>query len=172
MSRNKRALYPFFKPHDGTKNVYISGGMSGYPDDNAPSFEIAEAALQALGYAVCSPVRTSEWLGDLSHADYLRFDFERVLEADFLVALPGWETSLGALAEILVATRIGTKVWRWENFSNYDLVTYADVEAAISAMHRGESKPTTVFVDRLVTTVEPETGYNDEASDWLRRSFP
>lgn len=132
---SKHALYPFFQPiySEKGKRCYISGPMTGYPNENADEFNKAEKHMVALGYSVCNPIATSHWLGDLQHHEYLRFDFQRVLEADFLVALDGWEHSKGALAEILVATRIGLKVWRYSTFDNYDLVTYDDVAKAIGA---------------------------------------
>lgn len=131
----KHWITPFFQPIHSKKGkrVYVSGPMTGYPDENMDAFNEAEDALRNMGYSVCNPIATSGWLGDLKHHEYLRFDFQRVLEADFLVALDGWEHSKGALAEILVATRIGTKVWRWSTFENYDLITYEDVARAIGA---------------------------------------
>jgi hypothetical protein len=145
----KNAFTPFFKPYDAPKNkrVYISGPMTGYEDHNFASFSAAAEGLRTLGYTVCSPAETDQFIGEdaMTHAQYLRFDFARVLEADFLVALDGWEFSLGAISEILMATRMGTKVWRWSSFENYDLVTYADVEKAISDIHVGKAEPTTVL---------------------------
>lgn len=146
MSKNKDALYPFFKPYSGKKNVYISGPMTGYKELNFPAFDEAAAILRSLDYAVCSPAETDLVLGVgvLTHAQYLRFDFDRVLEADFLAALPGWEASLGALSEILVAVRIGTPVWGWENWDTYDRIRYERVAQAISDIHMGAATTTTV----------------------------
>ena len=126
-----------YKPYDeDAKLVYVSGPMTGYKDNNFPSFDGAAEELRVMGYSVCSPSETDQYLGvHLSHEQYLRFDFARVLEADFLVALRGWERSLGAISEILVAVRIGIKVWRWDTFSDFDRITYEDIEAAISNMH-------------------------------------
>ena len=133
MSKNR--LTPFFVPIDSTrKRVYVSGPMSGIENSNAEAFFEATVDLQKLGYSVCNPVDTSDLLGTLTHAQYLRFDFERVLEADFLVALDGWEQSKGATAELLVATRIGTKCWRWSTFDRYDLITVEDVQKALGAL--------------------------------------
>ena len=125
----KHTLTPFFQPIHSAKRkrVYVSGPMSGIPEGNAPAFAKASADLRLMGYSVCNPVETSDWLGELEHHEYLRFDFERVLEADFLVALDGWEHSKGALAEILVALRIGTKVWQWSNFEDYNRIRDTDV---------------------------------------------
>ncbi len=95
----KNSFTPFFHPYDqGLKKVYVSGPMTGKIDANKAAFAEATKTLQARGYAVCNPHDTSTLLGKLTHAQYLRFDFERVLEADFLVSLPGWEHSLGSLA--------------------------------------------------------------------------
>ena len=133
MSKNR--LTPFFVPiTPENKRVYISGPMTGLKDSNAKAFDDAAVELILMGYSVCNPVDTSAVLGELTHAQYLRFDFERVLEADFLVALDGWEKSKGATAELLVATRIGTKCWRWSTFDRYDLITVEDVQKALGAL--------------------------------------
>ena len=126
-------LTPFFTPTQGTrKRAYVSGPMTGYKDHNFPAFDAASEKLRDLGYAVCSPADTSEFLGmDLDHSEFLRFDFEHILEADFLVALRGWESSMGALAELLMATRMGLKAWAWENFADFDLINAERVSTAI-----------------------------------------
>lgn len=108
--------------------------MSGLPSDNAEAFIEATHTLRALGYSVCSPTETDRILGILTHENYLRFDFERILEADFLVALDGWEESDGALAEIHMALRMGLKVWRWSEWGNYDQVTLQDLNMALKGM--------------------------------------
>lgn len=131
---SKQRFTPFFQPYGTDKRVYVSGPMTGLEDSNAAAFSEAAETLRELGYAVCNPVETSDLLGERSHAEYLRFDFERVLEADFVVVLDGWENSLGALAELVVATRIGTKCWRWTNFENYDQIHYGVVVKAMAEL--------------------------------------
>lgn len=140
---SKHAFYPFYQPYDGKKKVYVSGPMTGYPDNNYDAFHEAAEGLRARGYAVCNPAETDQFIGELTHEQYLRFDFERVLEADFLVALPHWEFSLGALSELLMAVRMGVKCWRWENFEEYNIITYDDVAQAISDIHIGNAETTT-----------------------------
>ncbi len=125
---------PFFTPTlPGLKRAYVSGPMTGYKDHNFPAFDEAAKGLRDRGYAVCSPADTSIFLGKLDHSVYLRFDFERILEADFLVGLRGWQASMGALAEMLMATRMGVKVWEWDSFEKYNLITTDRVENAIGA---------------------------------------
>lgn len=157
----KHALTPFYKPYGGRKRAYVSGPMTGFVDDNEAAFAEATQALRDRGYSVCSPAETSEWLGkDLTHEEFLRFDFERVLEADFLVALPGWEHSLGALAELLVATRIGIKVWTWEGFERYEIITYPQVVEALAGHHSHAPGPPAHAYDtprlRLLRASHPE----------------
>lgn len=130
---SKHTLYPFFRPIDeARKLVYVSGPMTGLPDSNKKAFDEASNLLRLYGYRVCNPSETDSILGDLTHAKYLRFDFQRILETDFLVALPGWEASNGARAEILVALRIGAKVWEWEDWSDYNEIKMADLLLAMS----------------------------------------
>ena len=128
---SKQRFTPFFQPYGTDKRVYVSGPMTGTKDGNVPAFAEASATLRHLGYAVCNPIETSDLLGERSHEEYLRFDFERVLEADFVVALDGWQQSDGALAELIVATRIGTKVWLWSDFENYTQIQYDEVAEAV-----------------------------------------
>jgi len=121
---SKSRFTPFYQPYGRDKRVYVSGPMTGVKDSNEAAFAEASAKLRSMGYAVCNPVETSALLGERTHAEYLRFDFERVLEADFIVALDGWNRSKGALAELLVAVRIGTKCWAWSTFADYNQITY------------------------------------------------
>lgn len=140
---SKNWLYPFFTPIHSRKGkrVYVSGPMTGFDDYNYPAFHAAAAALREMGYAVCNPAETDNALATIDpnnrYTTFLRFDAERVLEADFLVALPQWERSRGAQWEILTAIRIGTAVWGWENWKDYDRITEARVFAAIADLYSG-----------------------------------
>ena len=138
---SKHALYPFYKPYDSVKgkNAYVSGPMTGIGDNNGPAFDAAAETLRALGYAVCNPNQTDGILGPLSFENYMRFDYDRVLEADFLIALPMWERSRGALAELHCAIRIGTPCWGWENWLDYDRIREERINAAISDLYSGKT---------------------------------
>ncbi len=118
----RNRLTPFFLPLDAIRaRIYLSGPMSGLKENNAVAFSEATHSLRLEGYAVCSPLETSEWLGELTHAKYLRFDFARILEADFVVALPGWEKSPGARAEIFMALNMDMLVWTHKGMFNLRL---------------------------------------------------
>ena len=89
--------------------AYLSGGMSGVDNHKAMFNEIA-AELRRRGYAGCNPVETSKQLGPLSHSEYLRFDIQRVMEADIVYVIPGWTDSVGSVGEVHMAQLIGVPV--------------------------------------------------------------
>lgn len=86
--------------------VYISGPMTGYPDDNFPAFNAKAAELEAEGYEVENPAAKGvidgwEW------SDYLRYDLRVLTECDAVYTLDGWEGSRGASLEMHVAKALG-----------------------------------------------------------------
>jgi hypothetical protein len=80
--------------------------MTGYPDFNFPAFNEAADFLKSVGYDVFNPADRGIVPG-WEHSDYLRYDIPKVLEADLLVMLPGWENSKGAALEHHIATVLG-----------------------------------------------------------------
>jgi len=108
--------------------------MTSHEDNNFQAFNEATTILRSRGYQVCSPSETDGWLGDMSHEDYLRFDFARVLEADIVVALDGWEQSVGALSEILMAVRMGVPVFKWRGDRLRWVIDIHEVEEAIGEL--------------------------------------
>ena len=103
--------------------VYIAGPMSGYPEFNFPAFFAAQAELEAQGWTVFNPANKEHQKeldaeafkdGDAPKAIAAGFDFRecyawdvnRVIEADAIYMLPGWEQSPGARGEHAVAVAI------------------------------------------------------------------
>lgn len=139
-------MTPFYTPFNnkGAK-LYLSGPMSGLPNNNYDTFDKVAAEFRKERYRVCSPADTSRYLGEhgkLTHPEYLRFDFERVLEADMVIALPRWENSLGALAEIHMAIRMGVPVFRYIGHSAAHIAGIVDYGDVVEAMHRIYTKGT------------------------------
>ncbi len=87
--------------------IYISGPMTGYPENNYPTFHAAERQLTNLGYETLNPARHPN---QESWADYLRLDLADVLRANMVAVLPGWEASRGAALEVHVAHQLGIPV--------------------------------------------------------------
>ena len=102
------------------KKVYIAGPMTGIPEFNFPAFFSAQARLEKEGWKVFNPAEKDQEkdldaeavkTGDAKKAIAAGFDFrecflwdtEKVITADAIYMLPGWEQSPGAKAEHAVA---------------------------------------------------------------------
>jgi hypothetical protein len=99
-----------------SKKAYISGPMTGFPDDNRGAFRAAASKLRELGFEVLSPdeldaavpVSSKKW------ADYLRRDLTVLSVAEVLFALPGWRHSKGATLEMLIAGELGIPCYEFD----------------------------------------------------------
>lgn len=91
--------------------AYISGPMTGLPDQNYAAFQTAAEALRGQGIQVISPHEiTPPGVGPWSWEAHMRVDLAALLTADVIVLLPGWETSRGARLEKTVADALGMLV--------------------------------------------------------------
>jgi hypothetical protein len=85
--------------------VYLSGPMpAGAPRCNVPAFEDACDRLRAEGYHVTSPHEM-----DLSRGTgaALKTEATAIKRADLVALLPGWESSPGANAAVMLARAYG-----------------------------------------------------------------
>lgn len=100
--------------------IYLSGPMTGYPESNYPAFRAAARQLREMGHRVYNP---AEFPHDGDEASFpLRRAFAAYcaficLEADTIVALPGWEKSRGATAELALARVCGLDVAEFDAFT-------------------------------------------------------
>ena len=101
------------------QKIYIAGPMSGYPNFNFDAFNQAADRLRECGLEVFNPAdkegetlsEESKVAGDPVLAQKGGFDFRsvytwdvnKVIEADAIYMLPGWEQSPGARGEHAVA---------------------------------------------------------------------
>lgn len=88
---------------------YLSGPISGYPEHNAPQFNVAAKMLRERGYEVCNPIEFDETLG-LAWSDYLRKDIRALMDCGGVITLPGWQESRGANLEVHIAHSLGMMV--------------------------------------------------------------
>ena len=117
--------------------IYIAGPMRGYSIWNFPAFDEARDLFISLGYDAISPadIDREEWGGDPvtdlalrakveeivanwteeDIANVIRRDCEAVLSSDTIAMLPGWEHSIGAVAEFFIA--------RWKGITVLDATT-------------------------------------------------
>ena len=87
--------------------AYISGPMTGIPEFNYPAFFAAAEMLEDLGCLVLNPALNPYGLSD---AAYMDIDLAMVRHSTLIVLLHGYDGSLGAAAEIALATRLGIDV--------------------------------------------------------------
>lgn len=86
--------------------LYIAGPMTGYPECNYPAFHAAERQLLDLGYAVVNPAARVDSTKARHYVDLLRDDLRLMLDCQGVALLPGWEFSIGARNEAMVAGTI------------------------------------------------------------------
>ena len=92
------------------KSCYLSGPMTGKPNYNYEAFHEAAELVRQQGYEVINPAEAFHGDQSLPYATYMRHDIESLLKVDFVVVLPGWEHSRGALFEVLIAAALGLPV--------------------------------------------------------------
>lgn len=88
------------------KRIYLSGPMSHLPALNFPAFYEAETRLVRAGWDVVNPARNFGGRTDLPRPTYLRADIALLVQCDAIAMLPGWEHSLGAQLEYLIAREL------------------------------------------------------------------
>ena len=99
--------------------IYISGPMTGQPDNNLDAFKHAQTVLEAAGHTVINPHDISETVnmrcfdrGKVAdYEDYLKEDIIQMLtNADTVLVLGGWRQSKGAKLEMANALACGIPV--------------------------------------------------------------
>ena len=92
------------------KRIYISGPMSGLPEQNFPAFNAEAARLRDLGYEVVNPADLNPIDVPLSWHECMRNDLKALLDCDTLALLDGWQKSNGAHLEMHLAHRVGMNI--------------------------------------------------------------
>lgn len=129
------------KPKKTKGYCYISGGMRGYENYNFPNFDKARNKFRKKGYEVLSPAdidradtNTSLYSNQLPfiYRDFYSLFYIKSMSLIthgkcLIVMLDGWETSVGACAELFLARWLGIEAVdqrdkivkvNWEKLSN------------------------------------------------------
>lgn len=95
--------------------MYLAGPMTGIPEYNYPTFHAAANKFRAAGYTVLSPAE-DEYESQLTaplpenaehkYDHYLRLGIEKLLKADAVHMLQGWQSSVGATLEHDIAQKL------------------------------------------------------------------
>lgn len=97
------------------KIIYIAGPITGV-DKYWEAFEKADDDLTSRGYAVLNPARLPE---GMQAKNYTEICWIMLGNADAVIMLPGWEDSMGAVAENRVAGLLDIPVY-------YDIETLCE----------------------------------------------
>jgi hypothetical protein len=91
--------------------LYIAGPMTGIEDFNFPAFNKAADELHAAGYQVLHTAHPDnlepEKVKSTSWEQWLRKAIARMMDADAIALLPGWQASKGARLEVMVGLEVG-----------------------------------------------------------------
>jgi len=91
--------------------TYISGPMTGQPENNVPAFNAKAAELRAAGVEVVNPVEVCAHLPpDACWRDFMRGDIVALMGCNSIHMLPGWWRSEGARLEWWLALKLGMKI--------------------------------------------------------------
>lgn len=106
----------------GSALVYLSGPITGKPNENAEAFQAAEDALTLVGFRCVNPVTLGRALKEKhvalgwpwrppTYADYMRKDYAELVKCQAILMLRGWQQSNGAKRELQVACDIGIPIY-------------------------------------------------------------
>lgn len=107
--------------------VYLSGPMSGHPDNNFPAFNAYASALRGLGLDVVNPAEIDVGIPEpaessLEWRDFynacMRADIKALCDCQAIAMMPGWERSKGAHLELHIAHRVGLAVHMVDDIIN------------------------------------------------------
>lgn len=96
------------------KTIYISGPITGMPDNNFKEFAIAQECIEAMGYHVLNPHEICQFIdpklyenAELFWEACMRECLSKMMYAHKIVTLKNWENSKGACIEVDVARQTG-----------------------------------------------------------------
>ena len=86
-----------------TKKLYITGPMTGIPENNFPLFHKVAKGLREMGYETVNPAELLPSGLSVEWEDFMREDITHLMKCDGVVLLPGWSRSRGAKIEVQLA---------------------------------------------------------------------
>jgi len=99
--------------------VYVSGRIKDYPE-HQQHFLQGCGVMRDAGHDPVNPCDLDHEPG-ATYEDFMREDLRALLDCQAIFMLDGWEKSVGARTEHLVACMIGLKLW-YENAPYVELV--------------------------------------------------
>lgn len=109
------------------KRIYLAGPMTGLPMFNQPAFYIAADELREAGWEVINPADNYGGRTDLPRSSYLLVDIALLLQCEALALLPGWQHSVGARLEYLLARELCLPILDAQTLKPLDTLPEASV---------------------------------------------
>lgn len=132
----------------GTR-FYVSGGMTGWPNNNQDAFDAVEWHLTNAGHKVTTPVELGRLAGEQLEGDGYNADdeeYEGFLERDLalisrenfdaIIFVRGWQRSGGAGREGRKAIQEGLQLYVWDEAWRIPLRISADAFLTNSTVER------------------------------------
>jgi hypothetical protein len=109
--------------------LYVSGPITGVPNNNEESFNEATEQLLALGHVPINPLALDDIEGHSPDWNWnLRRDIKYLMDCDGLCLLTNWELSTGARLEVVIAKSLDYKIYRLSNNELVEEHVALDVE--------------------------------------------
>lgn len=117
------------------KIAYISGPISGLENGNFQNFQNAQKKLEKEGYIVENPHQIGKdlyekWSKIINKTkdqeiemwqEFMKEDIKHLCICNFVFLLDNWESSKGATLELLIAQKLGIKIYYMKDFSEFDV---------------------------------------------------
>ena len=101
--------------------VYISGRIKDYPEHRM-HFEHGCDSMREAGHEPVDPCALPH-SPDATYEDFMREDIRALLDCAAIFMLDGWERSVGARTEHMIAAVCGLRIW-YENAPYTELETF------------------------------------------------
>lgn len=155
------------------KRIYIAGPMTGHPEHNFPAFHAAAKRLHEAGWEVVNPADNFGGRTDLPRSSYLRADVVLLLQCDAIAVLPGWETSLGAKLEYVLARELHMPIFDSQTLMPLASELLPDVAVELSAPSEGSFTSNAITESILdeakrITTTVRHGDYGHPSEDFAR----
>jgi len=156
---------------DKLRRVYIAGPMTGHADHNYPAFHAAAERFRAAGWEVANPAENFDGRTDLPRESYLRADVALLVDCDAIALLSGWEDSLGARMEYLIARAFGMEILDAET-----LRTMIEAPVPTVGLHRlrlaaADPSESILAEAQRITSTDRQKDYGHPADDFARTAL-
>jgi len=99
------------------KRIYISGPITGMPNNNKQAFDEAEKLLLSLGFYVINPLK-NDLPSIATWKQHMIRDIENLFTCDCIFLLKDWNHSKGACIECSIAETLGMQIFAHHNITN------------------------------------------------------